>query len=181
MKNTLTILGLLFALLTCQFVYAQKGEEKKVIKSFEKYKSAISKNKGETAVKLVDSRTLNYYETLLYILQTEDTLAFKSLTYLDKTIVRMIAQNASKKDVLNFDKKTMFVFAVNNEIISKRSVPNRSIERVTITENNTFAKAEFAFGGETKPLYIDFYKEDKKWKIDLTSIVEYLNNFLTPN
>jgi hypothetical protein len=162
MKNTFAILGLLFALLTCQFVYAQKGEEKKVIKSFEKYTTAISRAKGETAVKFVDSKTLNYYETLLIILQTEDTIAFETLKYVDKTIVRMIAQNASKEEVLSFDKKGMFVFAVNNEIISKRSVPNRSIETVTITENNTFAKAEFAFSGETKPLYVDFYKEEKK-------------------
>lgn len=148
--------------------YAQKTEEKLVKKSFDNYKSAILNDKGEEAVKYVDSRTLQYYSNILDLVKTADSAKIETLPILDKLMVFSVKHRTSREDILSFDGKTMLIFAIKSGMVGKNSVANNSIGKVTI--DNLFAKGQFIANGNKTPIYFHFYKEKGEWKIDLTSI-----------
>ncbi len=163
-------------LLANNFGFAQKYEEQQVRNTFNKYKAAITKAKGEEAVKYIDNATLNHYDLLLDIIKREDSLAFQKLKYMDKKIVLSIGQRLTKKEAEKFDKTDLFVFAVKNRIVGNTSLPYQSIGDVIIDADGKSAKGQFVSNGDKKSLYLYFYKEEEKWKLNLSSIIENLNS-----
>ncbi|HOX83192.1 MAG TPA: hypothetical protein PLJ60_19740 [Chryseolinea sp.] len=166
MKQKLIALILLLTL--TGLTYAQKSEEKLVRKSFDSYKSAILNDKGEEAVKYVDSRTIKYYSDILELVKTADSTEVETLSILDKLMVFSIRHRTPREDVLSFDGEALLVYAIKNGMVGKNSVANNSIGDVTI--DNSFAKGQFIANGNKAPLYFHFYKESEQWKIDLTSL-----------
>lgn len=166
MKQTLIALTLLLIWTTSS--YGQKSEEKLVRKSFDNYKSAILNDKGAEAVKYVDSRTIKYYSDILELVKTADSAKVETLSILDKLMVFSIRHRTSREDVLSFDGKTLFVYAIKSGMVGKNSVANNSIGDVTI--DYSFAKGQFIANGNKAPFYFHFYKEADQWKIDLTSL-----------
>ncbi|MFK7749820.1 MAG: hypothetical protein AB8B65_15600 [Kordia sp.] len=147
---------------------AQNKEDELVRKSFENYKSAILNDKGEEAVKYVDSRTLKYYSEMLEKTKSADSLELNNLALMDKLMVLSIRHQTSKKEILSFDGKELLVYAIKEGMVGKNSVANNSIGDIKI--DGTFAKGQLIVNGRKVPIYMHFYKEDDTWKIDLTSI-----------
>jgi len=168
MTTSIKSIGITFLITLGNIAYGQKSEEKLVKKSFDKYKSAILNDKGEEAVKFVDSRTIKYYSDILELVKTADSAKVKTISVLDKLIVFSIRHRTAKEDVLNFDGESLLVYAINSGMVGKNSVANNSIGEVKIEGN--YAKGQFISNGQKAPFYFDFYKEDKQWKIDLTSL-----------
>ena len=166
MKQTLIALTLFF--FWTSSAYGQKNEEKLVRKSFDSYKSAILNDKGEEAVKYVDSRTIKYYSDILELVKNGDSTKIETLSILDKLMVFSIRHRTSKQDILSFDGKTLLVYAIKSGMVGKNSVANNTIGDVTI--DSSFAKGQFISNGNKAPFYFHFYKEDQQWKIDLTSL-----------
>ena len=166
MKKTLTILTLLITWTV--FTYGQKSEEELVRKSFDNYKSAILNDKGEEAVRYVDSRTIKYYGNILELVKTADSTKIESLSILDKLMVFIIRHRATKQDILSFDGKALLIYAIQNGMVGKNSVAKNTIGDVTI--DKSFAKGQFIANGNKAPFYFNFYYEEKQWKLDLTSI-----------
>lgn len=157
---------LLFIITSCS---GQKEEGKLVQKSFELYKTAILNDKGEDAVKQVDSRTIKYYSDMLEKIKFADSTEVNSLSIIDKVMVFAVRHRASKEDILSFDGKGLIVYAVENSMIGKNSVANNTVGNVEI--DGDFAKGEFVVNGQkAESFYLHFYKEEGKWKIDLTAI-----------
>lgn len=166
MTKAINILVLLLAFtVSCK---GQKKEEKSVREAFDNYKSAILNDKGEEAVKYVDSRTIKYYGDILELVKNADSAKVASLSLLDKMMVFTIRHRVPKKDILSFDGKGLLVYAIKSGMVGKNSVANNSIGEVTI--DNDFAKGQFIANGQKAPFYFHFYKEEGQWKIDLTSI-----------
>ncbi|WP_375561779.1 hypothetical protein ACE193_04290 [Bernardetia sp. OM2101] len=168
MTTKTKILTILLLLITVQLTYGQKSEEKKVKKSFDNYKTSILNDKGKDAIKYVDSRTIQYYSDILELVKTADSTKIESLSILDKLMVFSIRHRVSKEDILSFDGKSLFIYAIKSGMVGKNSVANNSIGEVIVEDN--FAKGEFVANGQKAPFYFHFYKEQGKWKIDLTSI-----------
>lgn len=166
MTKTINFLVLLLFLTTsCN---GQKKEEKLVREAFDNYKSAILTDKGEEAVKFVDSRTIKYYNDILELVKNADSSQVTSLSLLDKLMVFSIRHRTSREDILSFDGKGLLVYAIKSGMVGKNSVANNSIGEITI--DNNFAKGQFIAKGQKAPFYFHFYKEEEQWKIDLTSI-----------
>jgi len=146
----------------------QKKEEKSVREAFDNYKSAILNDKGEEAVKLIDSRTIKYYGDMLELVKNADSAKVNSLSLLDKLMVFSIRHRASKEDILSFDGKGLLVYAIKSGMVGKNSVANNAIGEVTIDKD--FAKGQCLAKGQKTPFYLHFYKEEGQWKIDLTSL-----------
>lgn len=87
MINTLKTFGLFLMVFFVQVTNGQHREEKLVQKSFDNYKTAILNDKGNEAVKYVDSRTIAYYEQMLELVKTADSSKIETLSILDKLIV----------------------------------------------------------------------------------------------
>ena len=168
MTTNIRILGILLLLLTGQLTYGQKSEEKLVKKSFDNYKSAILNDKGEEAVKYVDSRTIKYYSEILELVKTADSSKIETLSILDKLMVFSIRHRTDKNDILSFDGETLLVYAIKSGMVGKNGVVNNSIGEVII--ESEFAKGQFITNGQKTPFYFHFYKEEGQWKIDLTSL-----------
>jgi len=168
MTTSIKSIGITFLITLGNIAYGQKSEEKLVKKSFDNYKSAILNDKGEEAVKFVDSRTIKYYSDILELVKTADSAKVETVSILDKLIVFSIRHRTAKEDVLNFDGESLLVYAINSGMVGKNSVANNSIGEVKIEGN--YAKGQYISNGQKAPFYFDFYKEDKQWKIDLTSL-----------
>jgi hypothetical protein len=166
MAKTISILVLLFSLTT--FCNGQKKEEKLVREAFDLYKSAILNDKGDEAVKYVDSRTIKYYSDVLELVKNADSTQVTSLSLLDKLMVFSIRHRTAKEDILSFDGKGLLVYAIKSGMVGKNSVVNNAVGEVII--DNDFAKGQFIVNGQKAPFYFHFYKESGQWKIDLTSI-----------
>jgi hypothetical protein len=162
------ILGILFLLLTGPLTYGQKNEQKQVVKSFNNYKSAILNDKGEKAVKYVDSRTIKYYSYILELVKTADSSKVETLSILDKLMVFSVRHRTPKEDILRFDGKALLVYAIKSGMVGKNSVANNTIGEVII--ENDFAKGQLIANGQIAPFYFHFYKEEKLWKLDLTAL-----------
>ncbi|HZI53544.1 MAG TPA: hypothetical protein VFD56_07575 [Chitinophagaceae bacterium] len=166
MKKILPVLTFFFALTISAF--GQKNEEELVRKAFDSYKSAILNDKGEEAVKFVDSRTIKYYTNVVDLVKNADSSKVETLSILDKLMVFSIRHRTSKEDILSFDGKTLLIYAIKSGMVGKNSVANNSIGEVTIDGN--FAKGQFVVNGQKAPFYLHFYKEEQQWKMDLTSL-----------
>jgi len=167
MTRTVKIVGISVLLIVGQFVYGQKNEEKLVRQAFENYKTSILNNKGEEAVKFVDSRTIKYYNDILELVKTADSAKIETLSILDKFMIFTIRHRVHKDDILDFDGKSLLVYGIKNGMTGKESA-TISIGKVTI--NEYFAKGQLIASKQKSPFYFHFYKEDEQWKVDLTSI-----------
>jgi len=168
MTRKIKTFGILFLLIVGQTACGQKGEEKLVVKAFENYKTAILNDKGEDAVKFVDCRTIKYYSDMLELVKTADSTKIETLSILNKLMIFTIRHRTSKGEILSFNGKSLLIYAIKSGMVGKSSVANNSIGEVTI--NKDFAKGQLIANGQKTTIYLHFYKEDKQWKLDLTSI-----------
>src|SRR5690606_16152787 len=117
-----TAIILLFAITTIGACTAQKKEEKLVNKSFEGYKDAILNDRGEEAVKFVDSRTMNYYAHVLDKVKNADSVEVSALSLMDKLMVLSVRHRAKKEEILRFTGESLFVYAIKEGMVGKNSV-----------------------------------------------------------
>ncbi len=164
MRKTFTIIGLILISIKS---YSQSDKEL-VLKSFDNYKNAILTDKGEIAADFVDSRTMNYYSIILDKVKTADSIEIESMGLLDKLSVLTMRHRVPKKDLLSFNGKSLFIYAIDNGMVGKNSVANAELGDVVT--NGDFSKAEFVVSGQKTPFFFHFYREDKIWKIDITHI-----------
>lgn len=168
MTRTIRTITIFILIASSQIVYGQKNEEKLVRKSFENYKSAILNDQGESAVTCVDSRTIKYYNDISELVKTADSTKIETLSILDKLMVLMIRLKATKEEMLNFDGKSLLMYAIKGGMVGKNGVMDKEIGDVEIETN--FAKGQLISNGKKTPIYFHFYKENEQWRIDLTSI-----------
>lgn len=147
---------------------AQKSQEKLVRKSFQAYKNGILNDRGEEAVKYVDSRTIKYYNDIAELVKSADSSQVAALSLMDRLMVFSVRHRAPKEMIPDFDGRKLLIFAIQNGMVGKNSVAGNDVGKVTIED--TFAKAQYVRMKETTPLFFHFYKEEQVWKLDLTAL-----------
>ncbi|MFK7972053.1 MAG: hypothetical protein AB8F95_16920 [Bacteroidia bacterium] len=147
--------------------FAQK-EEKAVEKAYVSYKKAILSDNGKEAVKWVDSRTVAYYTEILEMVRSADSLQVDSLNVLDKLMVFSIRHRASTDSILNFNGKSLLIYAINSGMVGKNSVARFDLGKIEI--DSTFASAEITLGKRVAPMKFQFHHEDEDWKMDITAL-----------
>lgn len=146
---------------------AQVADEEAIRKNFEDYSTALVNQNGEEAANLVGSRTIHYYNIIAEMVRDADSVKVQSLPTLDKIMVLVVRQKVPKEDLLSFDGKALFVYAINHGMIEKRTVGHLKLGAIT-TEKDS-AKAQLVVQGTEFPQSITFHKEGGQWKYDLTS------------
>jgi hypothetical protein len=173
MVRFLTSKILLFSLLLFSGLQASaqtEAEEEAVRKTFNNYKSAILNDQGAVAIKYVDRNTLRYYNDVLQLVKHADSAKVAALPIMDKMMVLLIRHRTPRGEILTFDGKSLFVYAVKSGMVGKQSVENSFVGQV-LTEGD-FAKGQYLMGTQKTALFLHFYKESGLWKIDLTSIFD---------
>lgn len=170
MKSLFTFIALFIFILTSTTSIGQTSEVKNVKKSFDKYKYAILNDKGKDAVQYVDSKTIKYYNEILELIKSADSVKLESLSLTDKLMVLIIRHRTPKKEILSFDGTMLLIYSIDNGMVGKQGTANNSIGEVIIEDN--FAKGQLLVRGEKTPVYFHFNKESEQWKIDLTALFE---------
>jgi len=163
------LLVFFISLLVLPAVYGQSSEQSLVKEAFENYKSAILNEKGEEAVRFVNSKTVAYYDDILNKVKNADSAEVNGLSVLDKLMVFSIRHRTSRADILSFDGKALLVYAIKSGVVGKSSVINLSVGEIK-TDGN-YANGVVVTNGKATPLSFGFTKENGQWKIDLTSIL----------
>lgn len=157
------------SLLLFPAVYGQSSEEALVKEAFNHYKSSILNEKGEEAVKYVNSKTIAYYDEILRKVKNADSAEVNALSVLDKLMIFSVRHRTSRTDILSFDGKALLVYAIKSGMVGKSSVINLSVGEIK-TDGN-YANGVVVTNGKATPLSFGFTKENGQWKIDLTSIL----------
>jgi hypothetical protein len=165
MKKTSAVLILFLAFIT--YGNAQT-DEKLVVQAFDNYKSAILNDKGEEAVKFVDSRTIAYYNKMIDLIKNGDSTTVNALSVLDKITVFSIRERGTKAEIMPLDGRGLLVFSIKKGMVAKSSMVNNTIGDVTVDKN--YAKGALVVKGNATPYNMDFYKEQGQWKADITSL-----------
>lgn len=167
----LTILTLTFLFILTVTTFAQKSDEESIRKVHESYSKFAFNDDGEKAVKLLDTRTIKYYDMILEYVKTADSLKVESLSLNDKLTVLLTRYQIPKENILKFNGTSYFIDAINNGEIGKNSVDG-SITLGKITVDGKFAKGQLILDGIETSRYAHFYKERGKWKYSLLSIIK---------
>lgn len=164
----LTILTLAFLFILTVSTFAQRSEEESIKKVYESYSKFAFNENGEKAVKLLDSRTISYYDMILENVKNADSLKLESLSLDDKITVLLTRYQTPKEDILKFNGTSYFIYAINNGTVSKNSVDG-SLTLGKITVDGKFAKGQIFADGIASSHFAHFYKERGKWRYSLLS------------
>lgn len=135
--------------------------------AFAGYKQAILDQDGVTALGWVDAKTLAYYGRMRELALHAERDAVARLSTMDKLMVFTVRHRIVREAVEAMDGAGLFVHAVEQGWIGKRSVVGNEIGEVAIA--GTTATGTHVTGGRTSGLKWVFTKEGGRWKIDLTS------------
>ena len=156
---------------------AQSNQDGLVKGAFNNYKQSILDDKGEEAIKFVDSRTIKYYSEIIETIKTADSAKVAGLSMIDKITVFSIRHRATKEEIKAMDGPGLFKYAIKNGMVGKNSVSTNTIGDVVVEGN--FAKGELIANGNPTSLFFHFYNESGEWKLDLTSLFPISNTALT--
>ncbi len=152
--RSITLLSLLLLLcraaLTAQST-GQTNDEQLVRECFAGYKSAILNDKDSKVVEYVDSQTLRYYQDILDKAQSADSLEVNRMNIMDKLMVFSIRHRASRKDLLKFAGKELFVYSIKEGVVEKNNLENNEVGHVEV--EGDFAKGRLVVNGFAAPMH----------------------------
>lgn len=149
---------------------AQKKAEKGVKKCFESYREAILNENGTEAYQWIDQNTIDFYSKTLELAISGDSATIDGLAFMDKFLALTARHRVPNEQLLQMDKKSFFVYAVDEGMIGKESV--QELQLTTVTVDGKQAEGKFNARGNPAPFGFTFNKMGKQWGIDLTSIFE---------
>jgi hypothetical protein len=83
-------------------------------------------------------------------------------------MVFSIRHRTSVEEILSFNGRTLLIYAIKKGMVGKGSVANITTGEVIMEDG--YVKSRFIANGQESPIFFHFYKEEDKWKLDLTSI-----------
>lgn len=169
-----TILIIILNLVTLHFSY---GQDDKVLikKCFENYKTTARLQQGKEALNYIDSRTISYYDTIVTLARSADSLKVSSLSFIDKLTVLLLRHRVTKEQILNMNGESLFIYYIDNGLVGKEGAVNNEVGEITIDGN--FAKGQFLHKGKETPLDFHFYKEGGRWRFNITSMFAFTTMF----
>ena len=143
--------------------------EHPVYLAFSDYRSAIIQADAESALRAVDSSTLQYYSEMLNHALNSDEATVRGLSIMDLLMVMSIRHRLTPEQVKGMDASSLFKYGVANGWTGKESVIGLDVVHVEV--DGQTATATFTSNGAESPVPFQFDKEGGQWKIDLTSIM----------
>ncbi|SCY38318.1 hypothetical protein [Desulfoluna spongiiphila] len=148
---------------------SKEDETPMIQESFKQYKSAILNQDGFTAYYYVDSHTKAYYDDMLDKVMNASEYETKNMSLGSKVIVTMARHSISANTLRGMNGESFFIYAVENGWIGEESVSRLEIAVSNVDKN--FAKTHIVDANGEAPFGFTFRKEDKTWRIDLTSML----------
>jgi hypothetical protein len=158
------VLLLAFFFVSC---FNRKQEQKKILDTWKKYRTAFSNNMGQECSKYIDFETVNYYNHLLTLVKTADSSTVEQLRMDQKLSVLLARHTIPRSEILKLNGVTLFESLVRrDEGGGLKETPN--IEFLSVTP--TTAEAQVIDSSGKPGLKVVFNKEKDLWKVNLAYI-----------
>ncbi len=132
------------------------------------YREALLAQDGAAAWEAVDAHTRAYYAELIQTCQMGDSAALVDLSVLDLMTVLAARIRTPAAELVRFNGRDFFVYAVDAGMIGKGGVMGMDAGIVRTAGDD--ARAEALMHGESPGIFLDFHREEGTWRFDLTSI-----------
>lgn len=137
---------------------------------FDNYFAALKEGRGQDAADLVDSRTVAHYERMLDLARNADSATVAGLDAMDQIAVLSMRMVNSHGDLLNMDAREAIARSVSDGLMSDAGPEGIGLGNVEVNGNE--AKAPLKMYGFPTPAKFTFRREEKGWRIDITSLFE---------
>lgn len=164
---------IVFCLFINNVIQAQQQDLKDIRASFDGYKQAIMHDQGATAIEFLDSKTIQYYDSIAFYCNYADSLELEKLTIMDQMMVLIIRHLIPDSQLLDYNGYDLLLFAINKGLVGKDMVEHNDIGMITLLGNE--AKAELLVNGNASNVYFNFFKEEDAWKLNLTTLFPMVN------
>jgi hypothetical protein len=167
--SSLALVALIFTSQLALSAQEPQSEEELIRHAFVTYRGAILQQQGQSAVRIVNGATVQYYARMKALALEGQEKEVRQLTPMNKLMVLSLRHRVPADDLRAMTPEEAFIHAVNQGWIGKDSVLDSDIGQLQVFGNN--ASAEYVKSGKPTPLKYRFTKEDEKWKIDLTALM----------
>ena len=174
MKRILIFLTVVFCL--PGICLAAESDIEGITKCYENYVIGIINNDAQMAYESIDRNTKAYYDRILEMAIHLDAKSTKKLSLLNKSMVLLARHGVEKQKLLKMNGADFFKYAVIKDWIGSQSDRGQRITNVDI--DNNIASSNIVKDGQISTFGYVFYKEADGWKIDLTSIMPFVEREL---
>ncbi|MCT4582962.1 MAG: hypothetical protein N4A35_16235 [Flavobacteriales bacterium] len=162
MKATLLFI---LVLLSVSCTIDKKKEEHAIKKTYEKYKTAILNKDGDTASSFLSISSLEYLDNIVYKALFLDSIELIEEPNINKLYILFARANSIDKDMRG---NKLFSKMINLGFMESNGYANTSISHITFYSSS--AKAQVTQNGKEKEgLILEYFKENKTWKLNLFS------------
>lgn len=143
--------------------------EKEINSAYENYKRSFANGNGLETANLVCKNTMVYYNSLHDLVLRADSNKLALSGLFERFTVLAIRQTVDWGRLRAMSGNDLFAYAVENGMIGK-NVAYTNIGNIVL-KNNNLARAELIVGGKPTQKYINFYREDGRWRVDLLEML----------
>jgi hypothetical protein len=140
--------------------------KKEIRAAFNNYKSSILSKDGAKTIQYISENTVDYFEDILDKVKFADKETILGLSTADQTQILIIRRFFSKEDIFSFDGKSLYATSIDQELMGGQ-LNALTIGLVAVKGDK--GKAQMVVDGTKTSIFFDFLKEDKEWKIDITT------------
>jgi hypothetical protein len=141
--------------------------------AFDSYKAAILEQRGNDAVELVTSRTIEEYQKYRDLALFAPRTEVQELSLLNRFQVAIIRHRVPVDLLDEMDGRALFVYAVDHDWIGKNGVIRLSIGEVDVASER--ATSVVTVGSKPTELRFQFRKERERWRFDLVYLMQVSN------
>ncbi|MGB0931705.1 MAG: hypothetical protein ACPGVB_13060 [Chitinophagales bacterium] len=152
---------------------------KAVLSRYEDYKAAILVSNGKGAIEHIDQNSIDYYSDILNWALNSPKEEVQKLDPVNQFMVLSVRKRISREDVKKMKGKDLLIYTVDNEWTNKKTVGLTELGEIRKISDNTI-RAAMTVRQEATETFIEFTRENKdaKWKINLLSLSENVNDQL---
>ncbi|OSZ77974.1 hypothetical protein CAP35_06815 [Chitinophagaceae bacterium IBVUCB1] len=155
----------------------KQTEDKKQIKAcFNQYKQAAIESDGAKAIQCIDSKTIEFYDSIMYYIINYDSNKIVALPFLEKVTVLTSKFLINNDSLIQFNGRKLFEHSVDIGLISKETIIHLQIDTIVI--DKSFAIAYISTRNKKTGIYLTFYKNDGDWKLNLSELFSKLSGTL---
>lgn len=148
---------------------AARDAEEAVVATFDRYRRALERGDGTTAVGLLNDETVDYYRTLAELGATAGPQRLGELPALDRYIVAVFRTISSPADLKGMSGREAYVLAVEEGMVTGAALARHDLGEVTVEGGE--ATATVLRDGKKRPVEYEFARSGSTWTINMMPMV----------
>ncbi len=146
-----------------------RDAEAAVVAMFDRYRRALDRGDGATAVELISDETVDYYRTLAELGATAGPERLGELPALDRYIVAVYRTVSSPADLKGMSGREAYVLAVEKGMVTGAALARHDLGAVTVEGGE--ATATVLRDGNRRPFEYEFARSGGTWTINMMPMV----------